>query len=207
MELPWIVATRNAGKLRELRLLFATHHIDVIDLREAGVAEDAQAEDEIESADTFEENALRKVRYFSARVPGRAVVADDSGLAVGALDGEPGVRSKRWSGRGDLATAALDRANNALLMARLRGVEDRRASFVCAAAWSDGLSELVVRGEVAGRIVDEPRGAHGFGYDPHFFIGELGMTLAEATIAEKEAVSHRGRAFARLLDALRARGV
>jgi XTP/dITP diphosphohydrolase len=204
---PWILATRNAGKLRELRALFATHAIEVIDLREAGVEEDALAEDAVEAYETFEANALAKARYFSSRLPGRIVVADDSGLAVDALGGEPGVRSKRWSGRTDLHGVELDASNNALLLARLGDAPDRAARFVCAAAWSDGATEFVARGEVAGHIVTDGRGAHGFGYDPHVFIDELGMTLAEATVAEKERVSHRGRAFVRLLEALRAHGI
>jgi XTP/dITP diphosphohydrolase len=202
-----VLATRNAGKLRELRALFATHAIEVIDLRDAGVREDPVAEDAVEAFDTFEENALAKARYFSACLPGRIVVADDSGLAVDALGGEPGVRSKRWSGRTDLHGPALDASNNALLLSRLGAEEDRAARFVCAAAWSDGMDELVVRGEVAGHIVEEGRGTHGFGYDPHVFIDELGMTMAEATVAEKERVSHRGRAFVRLFAELRARGM
>ena len=203
---PWILASRNAGKLRELRALFATHAIAVIDLREARVEEDAVAEDAIEAYETFEENARAKARYFSARLPGRIVIADDSGLAVDALRGEPGVRSKRWSGRLDVSGAALDASNNALLRWRLGGAMERGARFVCAAAWCDGASELVVRGEVLGHIVDEARGSHGFGYDPHMFVDELGMTLAEATVSEKARVSHRGRAFERLLHLLRARG-
>ncbi|MEO8334932.1 MAG: non-canonical purine NTP pyrophosphatase [bacterium] len=204
---PWILATRNPGKLRELRALFATHAIEVIDLREAGVDEDPVAEDAVEAFDTFEGNAVAKARYFSSRLAGRIVVADDSGLAVDALGGEPGVRSKRWSRRTDLHGPALDASNNALLLERLGVAEDRRARFVCAAAWSDGVQELVERGEVAGHIVSEGRGTHGFGYDPHVFIDEIGMTLAEATVGEKERVSHRGRAFVRLLDTLRARGM
>jgi XTP/dITP diphosphohydrolase len=201
---PWVLATRNAGKLRELRPLFADAGITVIDLGEAGVPESA-AEDALECFDTFEENALAKARWFAARVNGLPVVADDSGLEVAALGGEPGVRSKRWSGRSDLSGAALDAANNALLVERLRGAVDRRAKFVCAAAWRDGARELVVRGEVPGRIVEEhdAQGAHGFGYDPFFYADALGMTLAEATTAEKQSVSHRGRAFAELLDRLR----
>ena len=204
---PWILASRNAGKLRELRALFAAHSIAVIDLHAAGVEEDPVAEDAIEVYETFEENALAKARYFSAHVPGRVVIADDSGLAVDALHGEPGVRSKRWSGRSDVDGAALDASNNALLLSRLGGTTERGARFVCAAAWCDGVSEFVVRGEVLGRIVEEGRGSHGFGYDPHMFVDELGMTLAEATVDEKAQVSHRGRAFARLLTAARARGV
>jgi len=197
---PWVLASRNAGKLRELRPLFADAGIAVIDLREAGVLE-SREEDALECFETFEENALAKARWFAERVHGLPVVADDSGLVVRALGGAPGVRSKRWSGRVDLSGAALDAANNALLVERLRGVKDRRATFVCAAAWRDGDRELVARGEVPGTIVleDEARGAHGFGYDPLFRADELGMTLAEATVAEKQAVSHRGRAFTELL--------
>lgn len=207
MSRPWILASRNAGKLRELRALFATHGIDVIDLREAAVEEDAEAEESIEAFDTFEENALAKARYFASRLPGRIVIADDSGLAVDALQGTPGVHSKRWSGRGDLEGRALDASNNALLLAKIDGEKNRGARFICAAAWCDGAFELVARGEVLGRIVDVPKGEHGFGYDPHVFVNDLGKTMAEATVAEKEAVSHRGRAFARLLVALRERGL
>ena len=208
---PWILATRNAGKLRELRDLFAVHGIDAIDLREAGVAEVASAEEGIEAFETFEENALAKARYFSSRLPGCIVVADDSGLVVDALEGAPGVRSRRWSGRRDLEGPALDASNNALLMSRLAGTVNRDARFVCVAAWCDGVSELVARGEVAGRIVDEAMGDRGFGYDPHLFVAELGKTMAEATMAEKRRVSHRGRAFTRLIlewnGTLRALGV
>lgn len=200
----WLIASRNRGKLRELRALFAGAGIEVIDLIDAGIPESA-AEDEIESHATFEENAVAKARYFAVLAGGRPVVADDSGLEVLALGGEPGVRSKRWSGRLDLDTAALDAANNALLVERLRGVSDRRARFVCAAAWCAGDDELVVRGEVPGTIVDSPSGLHGFGYDPYFRSSELGKTLGDATVEEKQAVSHRGRAFARLLAALAAR--
>ena len=202
---PWILATRNAGKVRELRALFASADIDVIDLADAGIGELAE-EEGIEVYDTFEENALAKARYYSSRAGGRAVVADDSGLEVLALGGEPGVRSKRWSGRADLDGAALDAANNALLVARLEGAADRRARFVCAAAWCTGGESLVVRGEVPGSITLEPSGHGGFGYDPYFFVTELGRTLADATIAQKQGVSHRGRAFATLLDVLARRG-
>jgi XTP/dITP diphosphohydrolase len=202
---PWILATRNAGKVRELRALFADAHIDVIDLAEAGI--EARAEEEgIEVYDTFEENALAKARYYSARAGGRDVVADDSGLEVLALRGEPGVRSKRWSGRDDLEGAALDAANNSLLVARMHGVTDRRARFVCVAAWCRGAESIAVRGEVPGAITPEASGGHGFGYDPYFFVTELGRTLADATVAEKQGVSHRGRAVAALLEALGRRG-
>lgn len=202
----WVIATRSAGKLRELRPILLAAGVSAIDLTEAGIAASSD-EDAVEAFDTFEANALAKARYFFARAGGRSVVADDSGLEVLALDGAPGVRSKRWSGRPDLDSSALDAANNEMLMQRVRDVSDRRARFVCAAAWCGTEGSLVVRGEVPGRIVDQPSGAHGFGYDPYFFSDDLAMTLAQATVEQKQQVSHRGRAFAELIASLRARGV
>ena len=201
-----MLATRSAGKLRELRPIFEAVGVRVLDLADAGVDE-TSAEAAIEAFDTFEENALAKARYFFERCGGLDVIADDSGLVVEALGGEPGVRSKRWSERSDLSGHALDAANNERLITRMRGVEDRRARFVCAAAWRGTEGELVVRGEVRGRIEQRASGTHGFGYDPHFVSDELGMTLADATTEQKRDVSHRGRAFDALVDALRGRGV
>jgi XTP/dITP diphosphohydrolase len=203
---PWVLATRSAGKLRELRALFAGAGVRVVDLAEAGAPE-SDGEEGIECFETFEENALAKARWFAARLPGRTVVADDSGLAVRALGGEPGVRSKRWSGRTGLSGAALDAANNALLVRRLAGLADRRAQFVCAAAWVRGGVEVVTVGAVDGEIAAAGSGAEGFGYDPYFRVAELGMTLGEATVAEKEQVSHRARAFRALLARLSADGL
>jgi XTP/dITP diphosphohydrolase len=194
-----LVATRNVGKLRELGALFSRLGVQLVDLPTAGIAESAD-EDELETHDTFELNALAKARYFHAR-SGLPTVADDSGLAVDALGGEPGVRSKRFAGAIGSAKE-IDRANNAKLQLALRGVADRRARFVCAAAFVDADGEWVTRGEALGRIVDEPRGAGGFGYDPYFVSDDLGMTFAEAGIAAKERVSHRGRAFRALLAQL-----
>jgi len=200
-----VLATRSAGKLRELRPIFAAVGVRVLDLAEAGVPE-APEESEIERFDSFEENAIAKSRYFFDRCGGLDVVADDSGLVVDALGGEPGVRSKRWSQRADLNGHQLDAANNTQLVARMTGVTDRRARFVCVAAWRGAKGELIARGEVNGQIQAAASGAHGFGYDPYFFADELGMTLAEATTEQKRSVSHRGRAFDALIVALRARG-
>lgn len=200
------MATRSAGKLRELRALFAGAGIAVVDLGDVGIAEHDD-EEAVECFATFEENALAKARWFARHLPGRTVIADDSGLAVRALGGDPGVRSKRWSARPGLSGGALDAANNALLVERLAGVADRRAQFVCAAAWVRSGVEIVTTGVVDGTIVDVPSGSHGFGYDPHFFVGELGMTLSDASVAEKERVSHRARAFRALLARLEADGL
>jgi XTP/dITP diphosphohydrolase len=195
-----LLATRSEGKLRELRLLFAAAGIAVGDLRDAGIAE-SPMEDSLEVHASFEENALAKARYFH-ELSGRATVADDSGLVVPALDGGPGVRSKRWSGRTDLSGQALDDENNRLLLLRLQNAHDRRAFYVCAAAFVDGAREIVCRGETHGRIIETPRGSGGFGYDPYFLSSELGQTFGEVGAEEKARVSHRARAFGALVDRL-----
>jgi XTP/dITP diphosphohydrolase len=196
-----LLATRSAGKLRELRPLFARAGLEAIDLATAGIAEDPR-EEHVEAFETFEENALAKARYFAV-LSGLPTVADDSGLEVPALGGRPGVRSKRFSGRTDLRGQALDDANNARLIAELVGVADRRARYVCAAAFSTGTdTEVVERGETAGIILPAPRGTGGFGYDPYFESVELGRTFGELALDEKERISHRGRAFRALVAAL-----
>ena len=152
-----------------------------------------------ETGATFEENALAKARD-AYRATGLATVADDSGLEVDALNGMPGVLSARWSGRhGD------DAANTALLLGQLGDVPDGRrgAAFVSACALVDRAGEVVVRGVWPGSIVREPRGEGGFGYDPVFLPSGSTRTAAELSPEEKDAVSHRGRALALLLPALR----
>ncbi|HEX6965225.1 MAG TPA: RdgB/HAM1 family non-canonical purine NTP pyrophosphatase [Gemmatimonadaceae bacterium] len=193
-----LVATRNPGKLAELRPMLARVGMEAIDLDEAGVAELPEEED-IERFETFEENALAKARYFAERSGGLPVLAEDSGLAVEALGGRPGVRTKRWSGRMDLRGRALDEANNAALLAALDGALDRRARYVCVAAFVRGGEMHAARGETSGRILYSPRGHGGFGYDPLFESTELGVTFAEASAEEKARVSHRGRAVRALL--------
>ena len=196
-----LLATRSAGKLRELRPIFMAAGLEPTDLRAAGV-EESNAEDDLEAFESFEENSLAKARYFS-RLTGLPTVADDSGLEVFALGGRPGVRSKRFSGRTDLGGRALDDANNQRLQSELHEFADRRARFVCAAAFvrPDG-AEMVRRGETSGVILRAARGDAGFGYDPYFLSDELGVTFAEATVEAKEQVSHRGRAFRALLSAM-----
>lgn len=180
--------------------MFAARGFEVLDLTEAGIVEDP-AEDALEVYESFEENALAKGRYFFG-LSGVPVVADDSGIEVAALGGQPGVRSKRWSERPDLSGQALDDENNRLLLSRLAGAADRRARYVCAAAFVSAAGEVVRRGEVTGRITVDPRGVNGFGYDPYFESDELGCTFGEASMAEKARVSHRARAFSALIGAI-----
>lgn len=181
----------------------------VLSLNDAGIAFDAH-EDDLEVFDTFEANALAKARWFFALGDGRPVLADDSGLAVDALDGHPGVRSKRWSGRTDLDGQALDDANNALLVSTLDvsgAPQPWTGRYVCAAACIaphatiDGDDvEIVATGECLGSIIREPRGTFGFGYDPYFLSNDFARTFGEVSRQDKERVSHRGRAFRALLQ-------
>lgn len=192
-----LLGTRSAGKLRELRPIFAAAGVAVIGLDEADIPY-LPDEDAVERFETFEENALAKARYFHGR-SGLPAVADDSGLVVEALGGRPGVHSKRWSGRTDLHGAALDAANNSALLAALHGVADRRARYVCVAVLVGGGVERTWRGETSGRITDTARGGDGFGYDPYFLSDELGVTFGEAGREAKERVSHRGHAFGAMI--------
>ncbi|WP_396204879.1 non-canonical purine NTP pyrophosphatase [Gemmatimonas sp.] len=202
-----VLATRSAGKLRELGPLVAQHGWRAVTLDMVGVPE-VPEEALLEVHDSFEANALAKARWFAAKT-GRPVVADDSGLVVAALNGRPGVFSKRWSGSA-LEGAALDAFNNQFLLERLQeaaahGRTERTAQYVCAAAcvWPEG--ELVVHGTTSGTLLVAPRGSGGFGYDPYFLSDDLGATFAEVDGAAKARVSHRGRAFGALLTALDAR--
>lgn len=131
-------------------------------------------------------------------------MADDSGLAVDALGGAPGVRSKRWANRLELEGKALDEANNLRLLEALPDSANRRARYVCVAAFADAGTTIVARGETTGEITVAARGSAGFGYDPYFLSDDLGCTFGEAAPAEKSRVSHRGRAFRKLAEELRA---
>lgn len=179
----------------------------MVDLDQAGIAECAE-EDGLEVWPTFEENALAKARYFCAR-SGLATIADDSGLSCDALDGAPGVRSKRWSGRTELSGQALDDENNAHVQRALEaaaraGRGERTARYVCAAAYVDGVRELVALGETRGRILEAADGSGGFGYDPYFLSDDLGISFGQATREAKGGVSHRARAVESLLVAVHA---
>jgi len=198
-----LVATRSAGKLRELLPLLQEAGFTPIDLETAGVPV-APSEDAIESHETFEANALAKARHFFA-ISGMPTLADDSGLCVDALGGAPGVHSKRWSGATALVGQALDEANNAKLLDALGAGADRRAKYVCAAAYVDEDLEFVRRGESRGEILRVRSGDQGFGYDPFFFSAELHRAFGAVSRDEKATVSHRARAVRAVLDAVRAR--
>jgi XTP/dITP diphosphohydrolase len=208
----FLLATRSTGKLLELREIFADFALDIVDLSSLGIPETDQ-ENDLEQFETFEENALAKVRYFFDRSGGIPTFADDSGMCVDALGGEPGVYSKRWSGRHDLERVALDAANNGNLVSRMRSARLEQgarftdaARYVAVAAFKDAIGEMTRRGEIEGRVLDSPRGTGGFGYDPYFEAPDLGGTFAESNIANTAARSHRARAFRALLGALRAEG-
>jgi XTP/dITP diphosphohydrolase len=191
-----VLATRSAHKLHEIRaILRSVPDLTVTDLEGAGVSYDP-AEEHLEPYDTFEENALSKARYFFER-SGRPTVADDSGLEVDALDGAPGVRSKRFSPDQHLEGEELDRANLEHLVERLGEIPlaERTARYVCVAALVTSEGEWTFRGEAPGLILGRPQGWGGFGYDPVFFDPELGKTFAQITAAEKNERSHRGKAF------------
>jgi len=192
-----VLATRNVHKVAELRRILAEGGLEGIEL--VGVEAFPSVEDVVETGVTFAENALLKA-VAVARATGVAAVADDSGLCVDVLGGAPGVFSARWAGRhGD------DLANLRLLLGQLGDVPDvhRGAHFACAAvlALPDG-TQRVVEGRMTGVLVHEPRGTNGFGYDPIFVPDGDTRTSAELGAAEKDAISHRGRAFRALVPAV-----
>lgn len=188
-----VLASRNVKKIAEMRTLMAEllPEVEVLSLDDVGVTEDI-----VEDGATFEENALIKARV--AARGGRIGVADDSGLTVDALGGEPGIWSARYAARCGVDSDHDDEANNRLVLRKLETVPDeaRGAAFVCAIACvlPDG-SEFTVRGEARGRILREYHGNGGFGYDPLFFYPPFGKTFAELSAGEKNAVSHRGQAM------------
>ncbi len=182
-----LFATHNAHKVEEVRVILAESGIELVTLSDIGFSEDPP-----ETGDTFEANALQKARWVRERT-GRAVVADDSGLEVDALGGAPGVYSKRFS------PEALPGPNNALLLSKLQGVPDRRGRFRCVIAVIDDRGERTASGSCEGRIGTALPGTGGSGYDPLFLPDEIpGLSLAEVSMAQKNAISHRGRAFRQL---------
>ena len=195
----WVLATGNPGKLRELATLVADAGLAAVEILPQA---DFGVTPPQETATTFVENALAKARH-AARATGLPSIADDSGLAVAALGGAPGVRSARYAG-----PAADDRANVAKLLTALgeRAPAERAAVFHCvlvALRDPDDPAPLLATGRWLGRIATAPEGAGGFGYDPVFFVPALGKTAAQLDAAEKNRLSHRGQALRRLVARLR----
>ncbi len=195
-----VLASNNAGKLAELRVLFAGLPVDLVAQPSLQLAE---AE---EPHASFIENALAKARH-AARGTGAAALADDSGLCVHALDGAPGVVSAHFAtielppGEREAQRRVQDAANNRLLLQRLHDVHDRRASFVCtlvAVRSEHDPQPLIATGRWQGRILSAPRGDGGFGYDPLLFIEEAGCTVAQMPSAQKNRLSHRAQACAQM---------
>ena len=183
-----VLATRNQGKTKEIRKFMEDHPVEIRDLNDFGPIPEV-----VEDGKTFEENAYKKA-HFTAKILGLPALADDSGLEVDALDGEPGVLSARYAG-----PQASDDENNAKLLSRLNGVRNRTARFRCnlSLAVPSGPA-LTYEATCDGLITEQPRGTNGFGYDPLFYYPERGKTFGEMTLAEKSEVSHRGKAFLEL---------
>lgn len=183
-----IFATGNKDKMREIREILADTDFEILSMKEAGIVTDI-----VEDGQSFEENSLIKAKAIAALAPDDIILADDSGLEVDALGGEPGIYSARYMGED-----TSYEIKNANLIERLEGVakEDRTARFVCAVAavFPDGRSEAV-RGTIEGYIGYKPAGCGGFGYDPIFYLYENDHSTAELTAEEKNAISHRGKAL------------
>ncbi len=189
-----LVATRNKGKMKEIKALLEGLVDEVL-----CAADFPELPETIEDGTTFSDNALKKARE-ACQATGLPVLADDSGLVVDGLDGAPGVLSARYAGKD-----ADDAANNLKLLKELALLPNarRNAAFVCTMAFvaPDGTEQLF-EGRVGGRIIDAPRGEHGFGYDPLFLVDGYQQTMAELPLAEKNTISHRGRALSSFRDFL-----
>lgn len=192
-----IFATGNEEKMREIREILASLPVEVLSMKEAGIQADI-----IEDGKTFEENAVIKAKAI-AQLSEEIVLADDSGLVIDYLNGEPGIYSARYMGED-----TSYRIKNENLIQRLEGVpdEERTARFVCviAAAFPDG-TVLTTEGTVEGRIGYEEKGENGFGYDPIFYLPEYGCTTAQLTEEKKNEISHRGKALRKMVEKLRER--
>ena len=191
-----VLASNNAGKVREFQALLAPLDFEVIPQGELGIA---SAE---EPHHTFVENALAKARHASA-ASGMPVLADDSGICAHALNGAPGVYSARYAGE-----ACDDAANNRKLIKALSGKSDRGAHYVCALVLVQNTNDpepLIVQTRWYGQILDQAIGENGFGYDPYFFLPELGQTAAQLDPAQKNLISHRGQALRELITQLKSR--
>ena len=191
-EMKLIIASNNKHKIYEIKHILSGKFDEIVSLAEAGVDHET-----VEDGKTFLKNALKKAREI-AEITGCAALADDSGICVNALGGEPGIYSARYAGGNE--RHSTDEENNAFLLKNLEGVEDTSAYYACliALVYPDG-REVVAEGYMHGRIIDTPRGEKGFGYDPLFIPTGEKRTVAEMSDDEKNAISHRGNALRNLL--------
>lgn len=192
------VASSNPGKLADFAAAAKAHEIDVLPL--PGIKQIPPPE---ETGSTFEENARLKAEFYSRHAPREIVIADDSGLVVDALNGEPGVRSARYAEDAGIRSTDPDEANNVLLLKRAEGIPEarRQSAFVCTiAAALAGHTLNTFTADARGALLHAPRGANGFGYDPLFYFPDLGKSFAELSREQKLQVSHRGAAFRMFLD-------
>lgn len=200
-----LAATRSAGKQAEFRRLFEAAGHEVVFPDEAGIFLRPELEDALEIEPSFEGNARRKAEYF-ARLSGMPTFADDSGLEVLSLGGEPGVRSRRWAGATG-SEADVSAANNAELLRRLAGAPalKRTARYRCVIAFlpAPNAAPEIFEGSCPGRILEVADGTGGFGYDPLFLSAELGKSFGAASPEEKDLISHRGKALQQLLARLK----
>lgn len=190
-----VFATNNEHKLREVREIMEGKAIEILSLADIDCHDDIP-----ETSETLEGNALIKARWVKERY-GYDCFADDTGLEVDALGGEPGVRSARYATTADGA-GHDSAANMALLLKNLEGEENRKADFRTVIALITGSDETLIDGRVDGTILREPRGTDGFGYDPVFSPENTGLSFAEMTASQKNAISHRGRAVEKLAEVL-----
>lgn len=187
-----IIASNNAHKLKEIKAILADKFDEIVSMKEAGIEHET-----IEDGTTFMENAIKKAREI-VEISGCCAIADDSGICVDALDGAPGLYSARFSGE-----HGNDEANNALLLEKLKGKDNRSAHYTCAIAlcYPDGKT-VCAEGIFEGVIAETPAGNGGFGYDPLFYLPEYGMTVGQLGTDVKNKISHRAKALRALLEKL-----
>lgn len=191
-----IFATKNNGKLKEVSHILGEEYFELLFLNDFNNLAEV-----VEDGNTFEENAIKKAKYIF-EILGMPALADDSGLLVEQLNGEPGIYSARYAGE-----AASDEENNAKLIGKLLSFpQPHTAKFVCSAVYYDGKALLKASGEIVGQIIHKPRGKNGFGYDPLFLPDGFNQTTAELDLDEKNKISHRSKAFNSLLKLINERG-
>lgn len=188
-----VVASNNENKIREIKEILSEHFSEIVGLKDAGITSEPE-----ENGKTFYDNALIKARGAKALLKNTCVLADDSGLEVEALNGEPGILSARYSG-GNASAAS----NNIKLLNKMKGIKNRKANFTCVMVLIKENDEIITsEGKVFGEILTELKGDKGFGYDPLFYSQELKKSFAEASSEEKNKISHRGLALKNLLKKL-----